>query len=111
MHAPVQPWRMCVWTRELRAEISPPLPIPLSLFASHSLGSTLIRLMCHGTRRGSLSKNKNIFFVPRFGPDMFQLIRAVRSMTMLEYDTEPYNGIPGLAYNTDTNRNAGNRIE
>ena len=32
-------------------------------------------------------------------------------MTILEYDTEPYNGIPGLAYNTDTNRNAGNRIE
>ena len=36
MHAPVQPWRMCVWTRELRVEFSPPLPIPLSLFASHS---------------------------------------------------------------------------
>ena len=55
-------------------------------------------------------KIKIFFFVPPFGP-MFQLIRAVRSMTMLEYDTEPYNGIPGLAYNTDTNRNAGNRIE
>ena len=42
---------------------------------------------------------------------MFHLIRMVRGLTMLDYDTEPINGIPGLAYNTDSNRNAGNRIE
>jgi hypothetical protein len=61
---------------------------------------------------GVLFQKIKIFFLfPLLDQTMFQLIRAVRSMTMLEYDTEPYNGIPGLAYNTDTNRNAGNRIE
>jgi len=72
--------------------------------------------VCHGLRKGFLSKVKIFFsqfaaFYSVHLSKMFQLIRAVRGMTMLEYDTEPYNGIPGLAYNTDTNRNAGNRIE
>mmetsp|Transcript_4951 Transcript_4951/g.9845 ORF Transcript_4951/g.9845 Transcript_4951/m.9845 type:complete len:91 (-) Transcript_4951:839-1111(-) len=40
---------------------------------------------------------------------MFQILLAVRSI--LDYRTEGVNGIPGLTFNTDTNSNAGNRIQ
>ena len=40
---------------------------------------------------------------------VFQLLCAVRSM--LDYRTPTVGGIPGLTYNTDSNQNAGNRIE
>ena len=40
---------------------------------------------------------------------MFQLLCAVRQM--LDYRTPDVGGIPGLTFNTDSNANAGNRIE
>jgi len=40
---------------------------------------------------------------------MFQLLCEMRQM--LDYRTPDVGGIPGLTFNTDSNANAGNRIE
>jgi hypothetical protein len=40
---------------------------------------------------------------------MFQLLCEVRQM--LDYRTPNVGGIPGLTFNTDSNANAGKRIE